>query len=257
MSPEQVRDQPLGAATDIYSLGVVLYELLCGRRPYAGANLASLAYNIAVGTPAPFESTTDPEGLLKPIVETAMAKQPAERFRSADEFAGAIEALYGPVDDTDTNRLEQRRGALRQLSFFSAFDAQSLSEVAQSAVWEQHPPGQRILIEGSMGLSFYIIVSGLVHVQKLDQTIGRLEAGQCFGEMGYLSIDRRSATIIADSPVLLMSFDANTMKTLSKDTQLLFHEAFIRSLIARLSSTSDALSHANRNIAKTALDAAS
>ena len=99
-----------------------------------------------------------------------------------------------------------------------------------------------------MGLSFYIIVSGLVHVQKLDQTIGRLEAGQCFGEMGYLSIDRRTATIIADSPVLLMSFNAKNIKSLSKNSQLLFHEAFVRTLITRLSSTSDALSQANRAI---------
>jgi serine/threonine protein kinase len=88
LAPEQFKGKS-GPATDIYSLGVVMYEALTGRRPFAGSSFEELAQQHETaqpGLPAGFS-----EG-LKDILLTAMAKSPGDRYRSAAELREALEA---------------------------------------------------------------------------------------------------------------------------------------------------------------------
>ncbi len=102
-SPEQVRLEPLTTASDVYSLGVVLYELLAGDRPYSLDGLSpmqseavicettppslrrTLASAAASGTPGP-ERLRDIGGDLERIVAKALHKEPSRRYRSAEAF---------------------------------------------------------------------------------------------------------------------------------------------------------------------------
>jgi serine/threonine protein kinase len=94
MSPEQARAETVGAATDIYATGVLLFELLTGSKPFYAENPID---TIQLHQTAPVPSIRDrlPEGdfsaELDEVVQTALAKDPARRFASATAFAEALD----------------------------------------------------------------------------------------------------------------------------------------------------------------------
>ncbi|HJR37898.1 MAG TPA: protein kinase, partial [Nocardioidaceae bacterium] len=88
ISPEQVEGQPATAASDIYALGVVLYECLAGRRPFAADTPVTTAL-AHLREPVPPLPDTVPEH-LQAVVATALAKDPADRFASARDLADAL-----------------------------------------------------------------------------------------------------------------------------------------------------------------------
>ncbi|MBX3274596.1 MAG: protein kinase [Sandaracinaceae bacterium] len=100
MAPEQARGRPVGPATDLFALGVVMYEALAGRRPFEGDNYHALMFAIVEQRPAPLGDAVPPA--LAAIVERAMAKDPAERFESAAAMRAALDAL-GPLEEAATS----------------------------------------------------------------------------------------------------------------------------------------------------------
>jgi CHASE2 domain-containing sensor protein len=87
ISPEQLEGKPADKRSDIFSLGVVIYEFLTGEKPFKGESISSLMYNILNNTP-PLPSTLDERNPLvfDRIVSKAMAKNPEERYQKAEEI---------------------------------------------------------------------------------------------------------------------------------------------------------------------------
>jgi len=100
LSPEQARGEPTDERSDVYSAGVVLFEMLTGRLPFEGDNdLAIALRHASEPAPAPSEVAAGVPPALDAIVGRALRKDPAERFATAREFADALRgAELGPGD---------------------------------------------------------------------------------------------------------------------------------------------------------------
>jgi len=91
LSPEQVDGRAVDGRTDVYAMGVVLYEMLCGRPPFTGdTDMAVALKHITTDPPAPRQVRADIPRALEEVVLRAMAKAPEARFQSAAELRTAL-----------------------------------------------------------------------------------------------------------------------------------------------------------------------
>ncbi|MBW3567584.1 MAG: protein kinase [Proteobacteria bacterium] len=241
MAPEQVREDKVTNQTDIYALGVLMYELLTGKRPYYGENLSALVHQVLNSTPIPVHRLrAEVPEILEFIVDKAMQKDPAKRYRTALELSVALTGAFNDLGRMAREVAEQERfNMVRRLSFFKEFSYPEVWEVLNASKWETHDKGESIIVEGEMDESFFIIVSGEVVVTKGGKTLGKLVEGDCFGEMGYLNKTMRTATVTSDKGVAVMRVNSTLIEQASLPCQLRFHKVFLRTLIERLTRTSE------------------
>jgi eukaryotic-like serine/threonine-protein kinase len=103
MAPEQITSGTISAATDLFSVGSVMYELLTGTKPFEGESLQSVFYKIVSASPP--DVTTISPGVpvsLNAITMRALAKDPAERFASAVDMANALTEVRATLDREST-----------------------------------------------------------------------------------------------------------------------------------------------------------
>lgn len=245
MAPEQINEEPPSVQTDIYSLGVTMYELLTGRLPFQAANSVAMINKILNESPTPIESIRPdlPEALVA-IVNKAMARDPADRYPAWYAMARDLADTFPQLEKYSFEiSSAEKFNSLRKLEFFRDFRDSELWEVLRGAMWENHGREENLLLEGDVGHAFFIIVAGQVKVMKDGKLLNVLKEGDCFGEMAYLSGNRarRTASIIAVSEVQLLKIQDVQLEQLSDACQLRFNRVFLKTLIERLAWTSDVL----------------
>jgi eukaryotic-like serine/threonine-protein kinase len=240
MSPEQIRDELVDYRSDLYSLGVVMYQMLTGKLPYRGSNKFSIIFQITQYDPPPPSSLRrDVPVSLDRVVRRAMQKDAAQRYQSGDELAeDLIEALRAGLggDRREEFGDADKFVALRSMPFFAPFADPELWEVIAIAQWERVPAGSALVREGESGDFFCLLIQGELQVTKNKKLLSVLGPGECFGEMAYLSESghERGATVTASREARIVRVKVGDLGKASADCRSKFDRAFIGILVERL-----------------------
>ena len=241
MSPQQVKEIPLDHRTDIYSLGVVMYQLLTGALPFNARNNFSMMYQITTTDPPPPSShRADVAPSIEAIVKKAMARDLDARYQTWDEFSVDLAAAFRS-DEMQRSRTQEvadseKFNTLRAMDFFREFTDAELWEVLRISRWQDAVPGAELIHEGDPGDFFCILASGEVKVTKRSRALNVLSAGECFGEMAYLSrqSNQRSADVIALSNARVITIRVDDLARASDACRHRFDRAFMSILVERL-----------------------
>ncbi|OGA15545.1 MAG: serine/threonine protein kinase [Betaproteobacteria bacterium RIFCSPLOWO2_02_FULL_63_19] len=240
MSPQQIKEQPLDHQTDIYSLGVVMYQLLTGVLPFQASNNFSMMYQIInVEPPLPSSYRKEIPLAVDRIVRKAMNKDIERRYATWGEFSFDLAEAFRnehlaprtqEVADTDKFNI------MRSLSFFNDFTDAELWEVMRISNWANLPENTVIMRDGETGDFFCILASGEVKVTKRKKLLNVLTAGECFGEMAYLarSGNERTADVSTTSESQLIKIKTEDLEKASDGCRHRFDRAFMGILVERL-----------------------
>ncbi len=107
MSPEQFLGQPVDARSDLFAVGVLLFQLLTGTKPFKAQGIPALMQKVLNEPPLQL-STLRPElsPLMQDVIDKALARHPGDRFATADEFATTLSAAIKNIDDDETAPLD-------------------------------------------------------------------------------------------------------------------------------------------------------
>ena len=238
MSPEQVKGYQLNQKTDLYSLGVVLFQLLTGRLPFRARNQATLIYRI-INTETPDVTALNPAlpEKLNGILHRALEKDLYNRYRNGAEFAKDLAAVrYQILEDDPVARDQRHFEMLRGLSFFTEFENVELWEVLRISVLRQVARNVAIIREGDANRLFGILIEGFVEVSIGGRSLCRLGPGVPLGEAAYLHPvkDERSATVATLEDSLFLEISASALALASEELQERMRTVLLACLIDRL-----------------------
>ncbi len=221
MSPEQIKAYPLNQKTDLYSLGVLMFQLLTGRLPFRANNQATLVYKI-INTDAPPVTALNPNlpEALNAVVKKALEKDLYSRYRNGAEMAKDLSTVrFQILEDDETVNDNRHFERLRRLPFFTEFENVELWEVLRVSVWREVAANVALIREGEHNKLFGIIIEGNVEISLAGKAICRLGAGEPVGEVTFLhpASDLRHTSAVTLEPTRFLEINASALLLASEE----------------------------------------
>ena len=264
MSPEQARGETVTPRSDLFALGIMLYEALTGKTPFKSKNRLNTLNRIINYHPTPvIEERGEVPEPLSNLVGFLLQKEEQERPRDARQVVQILEEIYEThVDDDDTleiddhtfgtsseqsdytaGRLELLEHLRESVDFFSAFTKDEFSHIIGKSARKKYQPGEYIIHQGTTGKEMFIILRGMVQIRQdlngesID--VKTMSAGECFGEMAIIDNHPRSASVVAREETELVSIKESELRKNQPELCLKLYRG-IASTIAQKLRLSDA-----------------
>jgi tRNA A-37 threonylcarbamoyl transferase component Bud32 len=237
MAPEQLRGEEPTFKSDMYSLGVVLYELLTGRRPFVADDLETLIERITQTEPAPpSEARPVLPRDIDALVLRAMKKDPAQRYGTWAQFGVEISKAVTLVLPASLVPDSEKYLTLSKVEMLQLLGDAEFWELAGASAWTRLEKGKTVVREDAPGRSFFFLARGQAKVTKQGRLLNMIHEGEFFGEMAFIrgGEEPREATVEATSDVVVAEFQPEVVERLSHAAQLHLTRALVRNAVERL-----------------------
>ena len=244
MSPEQIKDYPLGVQTDLYSLGVVLFELLTGRRPFRAKNYAQLVYKIVNMDPdRPSQLNPSVPEALDAVVKKALEKDLYSRYRSGSQMAQDLSGIKLQISADEVEKLHARFKAIRQCPTFTEFNNEEIWEILRISTWHKVHEGRPVFREDDEGRSFGVIITGEAELSRKGKRLALVGIGAIVGETAYIARKNlvRGLTCTATRDLIYLEINPAAYALASEECREHFEDLLFETLRGRLSAAYDAL----------------
>ncbi len=237
MSPEQIEEKPLTHHSDMFCLGIVLYELVTGHRPFAAATLPGVFKKIIGIDPLP-PSKLRPgvPASLDGAVMRALSKAPEERYASWADFAWDL-ANIGRLRSSQQGVADREKfAALKGVSALASLSDPEIWMLVKTAQWSRADAGHVILGEGEQSDRLYFLAKGEAKVTKRGRLLNLIRAGEFFGEMSFISGGtlERQATVESVTDLVVAVLERRTFETIQASCQLRIVWTLLHNLADRL-----------------------
>ena len=248
MSPEQVRGgSKLSFQSDMFALGVVLYSLFTGARPFTGKSVQELLMNIVEREPPlPSSIRPDLDREVDRIVMRMLRKAPEDRYASWADLAidlaeiGRFSVYVKEITD------REKFVALRGFKPMEKLNDAEIWELVHASQWVRVPAQTTIMKEGDSGTALLVLASGEVKVVKQGRLLNVLRTGAYLGEMAYVKTGQmpRQATVETLTDALIAEFRPGAMNSLSPSCQLQLSLSLLNTVVDRLAFADERIAHA-------------
>jgi non-specific serine/threonine protein kinase len=238
MSPEQIKGYTLNHQTDLYSLGVMFYQLLTGRLPFRGPNTAALVYKI-INTEAVPVTQLNPDlpELTNKVLVRALEKDLYSRYRLGADMAKDLSSVrFQILQDGQALPDETKWKAVRGLPLLGKLDDVDVWELLRLSAWRVLAPATVIMKDGDPGKSFGFIIDGEVEVEKGDRALAKLKRGDIVGEVGFLHSEagRRTASVTTLNQVTFLEINPAAFAFATEELAAEIRRIAIDAMVARM-----------------------
>lgn len=239
MSPEQIRGKLIGPASDFYSLGTVLFELLTGKQLFKAKKVKDL-FRIVVSEIAPRLSEIRPDLPieLSEIIARMLHKLPEQRYQSGEELIDELSPIAEQLRIM-AKRTEQQKKFIEKLSRLSCFKGFDVSEIAvflNHAEQKSFLAGDLLIDEGEPTRNYYVITQGVAVVRRNGSVVNVLGEGDSFGEYGFIYDDLSPEQVSSLTGVNVLEVKPEFLTQLNPGIHLHYYKSISESLVQKMAN---------------------
>ncbi len=242
MSPEQLLGRELDFRSDMFSLGVVFYQLLTGETPFEGDNIQQLMVQTFQANPTPpSEVRPSVPPAIDTVIARMMGKMPSERYASWRECLDALLDIAPALREQSKQSINlasesERFSLLRGSPFFRLFSDEDLWYVLEIGEFRPFQQGDVLIREGDIGECFFVMLSGQAKVSKQDQLIDLVTIGMSMGEISYVLEGRgpRNTTCTAILDGIALRIEDAALRGASEICRARFEKTFLQTMASWL-----------------------